>query len=330
MITARRATLGATDKRVRLLQEVLQGIKLLLLFNWQGHYYERVTGMRRTELKNVRKFATYRGVLTAFTTFVPILAATLTFITYALLDNPLDPGTIFSSLQLFNIIRAPLFFFPLVAAACSDGYVSLLRIARMLMSNEIEDVYQIIRDGQEADESNDELSKDKAREVPAINVQGSFTWERGGVSSDLAAPPKPGSGAATPGGPKPEISEKDKAKMFKAKMEADKAKTKAENKVWKARMEKWSRNDPTEVDDGEDKEKGASPFILQDLDLQIKKGSFVAIVGRVASGKSSILQAMTGDMRRLSGDITFGGSVAYAPQAPWIMVSLVYVSVSVC
>jgi len=118
MVSTRRATLAATDKRVRLLHDILQGIRLLLLFNWQGHYYERITELRRTELGNVRKFASYRGVLTAVTTFVPVLAATLTFITYALLGNSLDPGIIFSSLQLFNIIRAPLFYFPLIAAAC--------------------------------------------------------------------------------------------------------------------------------------------------------------------------------------------------------------------
>lgn len=61
--------------------------------------------------------ATLRGVLTSLTAFVPILAATLTFITYSLTGHSLDPATIFSSLQLFNNIRAPLFFLPLVAAA---------------------------------------------------------------------------------------------------------------------------------------------------------------------------------------------------------------------
>ncbi|SJL01375.1 uncharacterized protein ARMOST_04696 [Armillaria ostoyae] len=62
----------------------------------------------------------------------------------------------------------------------------------------------------------------------------------------------------------------------------------------------------------------SQPFELQDLYMTVLKGSFVAIVGRVGSGKSSILQALIGEMRRVKGEVIFGGSVAYAPQAAWI------------
>ena len=319
MLSTRRATLAATDKRVRLLHDVLQGIRLLLLFNWQGHYYERITELRRTELNNVRKFASYRGVLTAVTTFVPVLAATLTFITYALLGNSLNPGIIFSSLQLFNIIRAPLFYFPLIAAACSDGYVSLMRIARMLLSNEIEDVNHSTRYSQDADTFGGELHRVDESNIPAVKMQGSFIWESGGVSSGPTGPVISAAGAA-----KLKMGEKEMNAMLKSNRAEEKAKAKAEDRVWKEQMEKWSRGDPTEIDNNRHEENDVTPFVLRDIDLQIKKGSFVAIVGRVASGKSSILQAMIGDMRRLSGNVSFSGKVAYAPQTPWIMVRTCY------
>ena len=58
---------------------------------------------------------------------------------------------------------------------------------------------------------------------------------------------------------------------------------------------------------------------MTDLKLRIPRGQFVAIVGRVGSGKSSLLQSLVGEMRRLDGEIVFGGSVAYVPQQPWIM-----------
>ncbi|KAF9020670.1 multidrug resistance-associated ABC transporter [Hymenopellis radicata] len=61
-----------------------------------------------------------------------------------------------------------------------------------------------------------------------------------------------------------------------------------------------------------------APFELKDLHLKISRGAFVAIVGRVGSGKSSILQALIGEMRRLNGEVVLGGSVAYVPQTPWI------------
>jgi ATP-binding cassette, subfamily C (CFTR/MRP), member 1 len=41
---------------------------------------------------------------------------------------------------------------------------------------------------------------------------------------------------------------------------------------------------------------------LQDIDLKIRKGEFVCIIGDVACGKSSLLSAIIGDMMYLSAD----------------------------
>ncbi|KAG6856152.1 hypothetical protein H0H87_007058 [Tephrocybe sp. NHM501043] len=60
------------------------------------------------------------------------------------------------------------------------------------------------------------------------------------------------------------------------------------------------------------------PFELKDLKFSVPKGSFVAIVGRVGSGKSSLLQALIGEMRKTRGEIVFGGTAAYVPQTAWI------------
>ncbi|KAF9194091.1 hypothetical protein BGZ51_001070 [Haplosporangium sp. Z 767] len=57
---------------------------------------------------------------------------------------------------------------------------------------------------------------------------------------------------------------------------------------------------------------------LRDINLDISRGSLVAIVGAVGSGKSSILQAMIGNMMMSQGEIIRGGSISYASQTPWI------------
>jgi ABC-type multidrug transport system fused ATPase/permease subunit len=61
-------------------------------------------------------------------------------------------------------------------------------------------------------------------------------------------------------------------------------------------------------------------FKLKDIDLKIPRGQFVAIVGAVGSGKTSLLQGLIGDMRKTGGSVRFGGSVAYCPQSAWIQV----------
>ncbi|XP_054157394.1 ATP-binding cassette sub-family C member 2-like [Oppia nitens] len=59
--------------------------------------------------------------------------------------------------------------------------------------------------------------------------------------------------------------------------------------------------------------------ILKDIQINIKKGSLVAIVGRVGAGKSSLLSSLMGDMYCMSGNQPkINGSVAYVPQTAWI------------
>uniref|UniRef100_A0ACD6AEE6 Uncharacterized protein n=1 Tax=Avena sativa TaxID=4498 RepID=A0ACD6AEE6_AVESA len=60
-------------------------------------------------------------------------------------------------------------------------------------------------------------------------------------------------------------------------------------------------------------------IILRDISLQLPKGLLVAIVGEVGSGKSSLLNAVTGEMSVISGSINSCGSISYVPQVPWIL-----------
>ncbi|RDB20896.1 Metal resistance protein YCF1 [Hypsizygus marmoreus] len=58
---------------------------------------------------------------------------------------------------------------------------------------------------------------------------------------------------------------------------------------------------------------------LENINLTIKKGELFAVLGRVGAGKTSLLSAIIGDMTRREGEVILSGSVAYAPQNPWIL-----------
>lgn len=61
-------------------------------------------------------------------------------------------------------------------------------------------------------------------------------------------------------------------------------------------------------------------YKLQNINIAIPRGQLCAIVGPVGNGKSSLLQAMIGEMRKIEGKVTFSGSVGYCPQTAWIRV----------
>ncbi|KAG1838637.1 P-loop containing nucleoside triphosphate hydrolase protein [Suillus subalutaceus] len=58
---------------------------------------------------------------------------------------------------------------------------------------------------------------------------------------------------------------------------------------------------------------------LEDVNLTVHKGELVGVLGRVGSGKSSLLSAIIGDMRKTEGEVALFGNVAYAAQNPWIL-----------
>ena len=58
---------------------------------------------------------------------------------------------------------------------------------------------------------------------------------------------------------------------------------------------------------------------LHDINLRAVKGELACIVGRVGSGKSSLLETMLGNLYKLKGEVVMRGSTAYVAQSPWVM-----------
>ncbi|XP_065206731.1 multidrug resistance-associated protein 1-like [Planococcus citri] len=66
-------------------------------------------------------------------------------------------------------------------------------------------------------------------------------------------------------------------------------------------------------------EKNQKTPTLKNINLRIKQGSLVAIVGQVGSGKSSLISAFLGELPKKSGRVNVNGSTAYVPQQAWIL-----------
>jgi ABC-type multidrug transport system fused ATPase/permease subunit len=62
---------------------------------------------------------------------------------------------------------------------------------------------------------------------------------------------------------------------------------------------------------------------LKRIDLRAKRGTLVAVIGQVGSGKSSLLQAILGELTLSSGSIDISGKISYACQEPWVFASTV-------
>ncbi|CAD5115494.1 DgyrCDS4463 [Dimorphilus gyrociliatus] len=61
----------------------------------------------------------------------------------------------------------------------------------------------------------------------------------------------------------------------------------------------------------------ASPT-LNNIDLEIKRGELVAVIGKIGSGKTSLLMALLGELPIVSENRTITGKIAFTGQESWI------------
>ncbi|KAJ7116424.1 ABC transporter [Mycena epipterygia] len=99
-----------TDKRAKILQELLGGMKIIKLFNWQAPFLARISGYRQKEMAYIRSLLLLRSGTNAVAMSMPALASVLAFVTYSLTGHTLEPAVVFASLTLFNLLRLPLMF----------------------------------------------------------------------------------------------------------------------------------------------------------------------------------------------------------------------------
>ncbi|KAJ1919724.1 hypothetical protein IWQ60_007176 [Tieghemiomyces parasiticus] len=239
------------DTRIKLMDELLNGMKVIKLYAWEGAFLDRVR-----EVRNNRELATLKDfgrlfALNSFTmTITPFLVSLATFSVYAVFDNhsrgPLTADLIFVSLTLLNLLRFPLMMLPMIMATLVEAGVAVGRIFGFLTSEEL-DTNAVERTDYvhrtQLYRSGDGAAEPTGEHLPLVEVtDGTFTW---------------------------------------------------------------LDNDDTPT--------------LRDINLKAHAGELVSVVGRVGSGKSSLISALLGDMRRIAGKVTVRGHVAYVSQQPWIM-----------
>ncbi|KAF9413974.1 hypothetical protein BGZ94_000549 [Podila epigama] len=355
-VIRRKSTL-ITDARVKLTQEVLQGMRVIKFYGWEEAFLNKLEELRSKELKYVRTLLISRSGIAAVNLTVPVIAATLTFVAYSVTGNELTPAIVFSSLSLFNIMRMPLMIFPQVVSALVDASVSVRRIEDLLLADELEDLPPVTLNS-----------------VYAIHVEnGDFQWEGSLKALTMEELQKQEKAERNRGANKKEQKKELKAKERAERKEISKlAKAKGISKAEAQKLYKESHEmsvserssetmsiqekmisrlaekdpspdtesilslTPAEAKEGGDdandvdsshasKEHLGSihsddktTFALKNINLSIPRGQLVAVVGAVGSGKSSLLNALVGEMRKTNGTMSYGGTIGYCPQSAWI------------
>uniref|UniRef100_A0A8C7QVJ6 ABC-type glutathione-S-conjugate transporter n=1 Tax=Oncorhynchus mykiss TaxID=8022 RepID=A0A8C7QVJ6_ONCMY len=98
------------DGRIKLMNEILNGIKILKFYAWEKAFLEQVLGYREKELKALKKSQILYSISIASFNSSTFLIAFAMFGVYVLIDdkNVLDAQKVFVSMALINILKTPL------------------------------------------------------------------------------------------------------------------------------------------------------------------------------------------------------------------------------
>ncbi|XP_078352062.1 ATP-binding cassette sub-family C member 10-like isoform X2 [Oculina patagonica] len=235
------------DKRVKVMNEILQGIRVIKFYAWEKNFEEKINKLRAAELKSLKGRKYLDAWCVYFWATTPVIISILTFTTYALLGNKLTAAKVFTSVALFNMLISPLNAFPWVLNGLMEAWVSVKRLQAFLSLENLDltGYYQQL----------DLSYKGEMSKPPEVLIRnGHFTWRQ-------------------------------------------------------------------QEETGEEERVFSTAGELTNINFCIETGQLIGVIGKVGSGKSSLLAAITAEMEKRLGEVfvrKLERGFGLAVQEPWI------------
>uniref|UniRef100_A0A8U7M362 Multidrug resistance-associated protein 4 n=1 Tax=Corvus moneduloides TaxID=1196302 RepID=A0A8U7M362_CORMO len=134
----RSKTAALTDVRIRTMNEVISGMKIIKMYAWEKSFAELVNGLRRKEIAMVMKSSYLRGLNLASFFVASKITVFMTFMAYVLLGNVISARRVFVAVSLYGAVRLTVtLFFPSAVERVSESVISIRRIKNFLMLDEV-------------------------------------------------------------------------------------------------------------------------------------------------------------------------------------------------
>uniref|UniRef100_A0A3P8TKI0 Multidrug resistance-associated protein 4 n=1 Tax=Amphiprion percula TaxID=161767 RepID=A0A3P8TKI0_AMPPE len=127
-----------TDSRIRIMNEVVSGIRIIKMYAWEKPFSALVAEVRRKEISQILKSSYLRGLNMASFFASSKIIVFVTFTAFALLGNSITASSVFVTVSLYGTIKLTVtLFFPLAIEKLSETVVSLHRIKNFLLLEEV-------------------------------------------------------------------------------------------------------------------------------------------------------------------------------------------------
>lgn len=340
LFNTRETVVDYTDERIGLMREILTNLKIIKFYAWEMAYKLRITQIREKEMKYLFTIKVLRNFITAYAVTLPTLTSMLSFVTLWAADTMRSPGNVFSSLSLFSILAQAIMLLPIALATGADALIGFNRLRDYLSAdeyslnlenklNDYEDKYVIGNDDEMtynkpsryyADSSSSSESEEQKygsygndSEVALQVTNADFVWEKFKDEYEDNALWNFDE----------KMTKKQKTKLLKQRQKQKDKDLREQHKRNIQQLE-----DPQQInDDINDSLAAQQPksnegqyddFVgLRKINLTINKGEFIVITGVIGSGKTSLLNALSGFMKLTSGQLKINNKLLLC-SSPWI------------
>ncbi|KAJ2825755.1 Transporter of the ATP-binding cassette (ABC), partial [Coemansia erecta] len=284
-----------SDRRMGMMNEILQGVRIIKFFAWEPQFEQQVAGVRGSELSTLRKRYLVFSYSILLFFMAPVFVTLTTFTVYTkVMGYQLTASVAFTALALFKTLRGPMDQLPDFFSYCLQARISVTRVEKFL-SEEETPKYALSKASRQAHEafignSQDPSYADVAGATDIGFIHASFSWKEidrySTCSRAGTLPTQPSAGTET----EPLLSG----------IAGTGAGTAGSSTSHSINVLTPGRESNRPSDRG---------FELRDITANFPVGKLSVIAGPTGSGKTSLLMALLGEMRLVAGQVMIPGAV---------------------
>nr|AAI50823.1 ATP-binding cassette, sub-family C (CFTR/MRP), member 4 [Mus musculus] len=134
----RSKTAAFTDARIRTMNEVITGMRIIKMYAWEKSFADLIANLRKKEISKILGSSYLRGMNMASFFIANKVILFVTFTSYVLLGNEITASHVFVAMTLYGAVRLTVtLFFPSAIERGSEAIVSIRRIKNFLLLDEL-------------------------------------------------------------------------------------------------------------------------------------------------------------------------------------------------
>ncbi|KAK9870727.1 hypothetical protein WA026_008296 [Henosepilachna vigintioctopunctata] len=132
---------GKTDTRVKLMNEITAGIRVIKMYAWEKPFEKIVSILRKNEIKIITNTSYIKSVSLAIQLFTERVTQYIIIVVYVLMGNQLTGAIVYSVSQaITSLLISISILFPLALSAVAEAKTSIYRLEEFLLLDERDEV----------------------------------------------------------------------------------------------------------------------------------------------------------------------------------------------